>query len=111
MMIRTGALLLLAAGAWTVGGAIALRGHWHPFSHGHSSARSEYADVRIHAVAPGRAVVRVGPARVRLTERDRVRLRRGYPAERPEAVGALPAHVHAPGPAVIHARPARRSVR
>src|SRR5688500_16209930 len=80
-MMRTGALLLLAVGAWTVGGAIALGGHWHPFSHGHTFARGEHVDVTIHSAVPGRAVVQVGPARVRLTDRERARLPRGYPAE------------------------------
>ena len=92
MIGRTGALLVLAATAWAVGGVVAVESHWHPFGRGHSHDGEE---VRVFAHGPGThvrhsvAIRRPGIA-VHLTPSERGMLPPGLAAElAEEALSAI----------------------
>lgn len=100
MITRTGALLVLAVGAWTGGGLIAWSSHWHPFSHGAPfSHEHRFSRGHLHSRQEVRVVVPATTVRVRRAE------------SRIEASVALPTHVHTPPRAVIRTAPARRGLR
>lgn len=100
MITRTGALLVLAIGAWSAGGYIALRSHWHPFSHG-APFSHDHRVSRGHLHARQEVRIVVPPTTVRV---------RRAPS-RLEASVTLPARGQSPGTAVIQTAPARRGLR
>ena len=72
MIVRTGVLLAFAASAWAAGGAIAWRGHWHPFDRA-----TRHGDVAFQTLRPGHRRHHARVVRVSLTNAERERLRRG----------------------------------
>ena len=71
MITRTGMMLALAAGAWAVGGVVAITGHWHPFLHRHV-----HAEPGMHALVAVDEIMLRQRVRARVTDGERAVLPR-----------------------------------